>query len=478
MSAQAWIPARPGRAALPLTVGAAVALLAGCSYRMDRVENPVQMPVAWDFQEATGSTATIQKQWWENFGSQILNGLIQEAQQANPSLIQLEERLKQAERTLSQNRDNLLPDLRLSTGLNKSYSGGNQVEESSRESTSSLALSSSHNVDLWGASAASFRAQVANYIGTQYDAEMTRIQTAAQVTRAYFSLLSVRTNVAIARENLAIAERLLRIFEARYENGVSRAFDLAQQTTQVLQQRAQLITSENQMRQTETALGILLGYTPQDFHLEGEPIEQLQVPEIAPWAPSELLLRRPDIAAAETDMAAAKANLAAARARLIPVTLSLSANGSQTGSPTELISLTDARTYSLSGALAIAESIFSFRQKRNSVLNAESAEYLALISYAQTIRSALKEIDDALATANTNRRTEEIQQQTLANSQRALELAELEYREGSANLQEVLDAQRSLFSAQNSIAQARLARLNSAVALYQALGGGWVPPAQ
>jgi outer membrane protein, multidrug efflux system len=243
----------------------------------------------------------------------------------------------------------------------------------------------------------------------------------------------------------------------------------------VLSQRSQLITQENQMRQAETALGLLLGQTPQEFHLDGEPIERLNVPEIAPWGPSELLLRRADIAGAELDMANARANLVIARASLIPVSLSLSANAANAGSQ-NLLDLSDVRTYSISGALSIAEGIFSFRQKRNAVLNAESNEYIALINYAQTIRTALKEIDDTLATAATNQRTEEIQRETLANTRRALELAELEYREGSANGQELLDAQRSLYSAEDSLSQSRLTRLNTAVQLYQALGGGWAPP--
>jgi multidrug efflux system outer membrane protein len=198
------------------------------------------------------------------------------------------------------------------------------------------------------------------------------------------------------------------------------------------------------------------------------------VPEIAPWAPAELLLRRPDMAAAELDMVAARANLAAARASLIPVSLTFNASGN-TGSQ-ELFQLTDARTFSIGGALSIAEGIFNFRQRRTNVLNAESNEYIALVNYAQTIRQALKEVDDTLATAVANQRSEETTRLTLANAQRSLQLAEVEFREGAANLQEVLDAQRSLYSAQDTLARSRLTRLNTAVNLYVALGGGWASP--
>jgi outer membrane protein, multidrug efflux system len=459
-----------------ITLAVSITLLAGCySYRVPREENPVKMPSAWDFQSTSGTATAVEAEWWKSFGSPVLNDLIAQALKDNPGIIATEERLKQAERTFEQNQDSLLPEVRLSTGLSAGYSDGNQRPGDFTESTSAVSLSSSYSVDLWGGTAARFRTQVAGFIGTQYDTQLARITLSAQIARAYFNLLSVRSRTDIARRNLEIAEQQLRIAQVRYDNGVLRQFDLTQQNTTVLSQRSTLITQENQMRQAETALGLLLGKTPQEFHLEGEPIEQLKVPDIAPWVPSELLLRRADIAGAELDMANARANLVIARASLIPVSLSLSANASNAGSQ-QLLKLSDVRTYSISSALSIAEGIFSFKQKRNAVLNAESNEYIALINYAQTIRTALKEIDDTLATAATNQRTEEIQRETLANTRRSFELVEVENREGTATGQELREAQRSLFSAEDSLAQSRLTRLNTAVQLYQALGGGWAPP--
>jgi outer membrane protein, multidrug efflux system len=465
----------------PLTVAAAVALLSGCySYRVQRVENPVKLPGAWDFQGVPGAPAVVSNkavdvEWWKAFGSPVLNDLIAQALKDNPNIIATEERLKQAERAYQQNKDALLPDPRLSSGLNVGYADGNQREGDFTESTSAITLSTSYSVDLWGSRAANFRTQTANFIGTQYDTQLARINLAAQVARAYFSLLGVRSRTDIARRNLVIAEDLLNMAQVRYDNDVLRQFDLTTQRTQMLQQRSQLITQENSMRQQETALGLLLGIAPQEFHLQGEPIESLKVPEIAPWVPAELLLRRADLAGAELDMANARANVAAVRAALIPVTLSLSANASNSGSQ-ELFKLTDTRNFSLSGALSIAEGFFSFKQKRNNVLNAESNEYIALINYAQTIRTALKEVDDLLASAATNQRSEEIQVQTTDNSRTALRLAELEYREGSANGQELRTAQRDLYTAEDNLSQSRLTRLNTAVQLFQALGGGWAPP--
>jgi NodT family efflux transporter outer membrane factor (OMF) lipoprotein len=458
-------------------VSAAVAatLLAGCSYNVKDVANPVTMPAAWDATVSASTNEAVPTEWWRTFNSPVLDGLIEQALRDSPTLIAAEERLKQAERNFARSRDDLFPELSLSASTRRTYSGGNQAPEVTTDSTS-VGLSTSYSVDMFGIQAARYRTQVATFIGTKYDTDLARITLAQNVARAYFNLLGVRSRVEVARRNLVIAEDLLRIQEARYREGVATEFTFRQQTTQVQQQRTQLIPLENQMRAAETALGLLLGITPQEFRIVGEPIEALTVPEIAPWVPSELLLRRPDMAAAELDMANASANLYIARASLIPVTLTLNGSGN-TGSQ-ELFSLTDSRTWSAGGVLSIAEGIFNFRQRRTNVLNAESNEYIALVNYAQTIRQALKDVDDTLATAEANLRSEESTRETLANAQRALELAEVELREGAANRQEVLDAQRSLFSAEDSLVQARLTRLNTAVGLYVALGGGWSLPEQ
>jgi multidrug efflux system outer membrane protein len=470
----------------PLTVAVAVALLSGCySYRIQHVDNPVKLPPAWDARISENAQPGVAKDWWKGFHSKVLEDLIADAQRNNPGIIGTEERLKQAERSFQTTRDGLFPDLSLSAGVNKGLSGsvgtkdtvlpngtvipGNDNARATQ--STSLGLSSSYTVDLWGATAARYRTNLANFIGTKYDVDLARIQLSANIARSYFNLLQVRSSVAVARENLAIAERILRITQARYDNDLLRRFDLTQQEITVQQQRNALIPRETQMRQAETALALLLGRTPQEFHIEGEPIEQITVPEIAPWLPSELLLRRPDMAGAELDMTVAKANVAVARAALIPVSLTISASANK--STQELLTLTDPTTYSLSGALRIAESIFGHRSRKIAVINAKSNEYIAMINYAQTIRTALKEVDDALAAVVSAQLTEESNQRTLVQTRRALELAELEFREGSGSRQELLDAQRSLFSAQDSVSSARVSRLNAALTLYVALGGGW-----
>jgi len=457
---------------------AGVTLLAGCSFRMDPVENPVKLPVTWDAAPTAGAIAAqgeaLPRDWWNKFDSPALSKLIDEALAGNPSLKIAEERLRQAERALSTTRDSLLPDLSVNASSSRTRSGGTGLSDTIRSSTT-VNGQLRYDVDLWGGGAASLRASKASLASTRYDLDRSRLALSANVATQYFQLLSIRARVAIARDNLSVAERVLRIVDARYRNGVARQLDLTQQTTSVLQQRTNLIPLEAQERQTETALGLLLGRVPQEFHVDGETFERITVPEVQPWLPSELLLRRPDVAIAEANLSAAHANIAVARANLLPGAISLTAGGGLASS--QLLALTDpTRSFSLSGVLSIAESIFGFRARKAQVENAHSSEFISLMNYATAIRTALKDVDDSLANAQTDLRREESQRATLEQAQRALSQAELLYREGSGDLQSVLDAQRTQFSAQDQLSQIRLARLNSALDLYVALGGGWSAP--
>jgi NodT family efflux transporter outer membrane factor (OMF) lipoprotein len=440
---------------------------------MERVDNPVALPVSWD--STAPATAPLPAQdWWTRFESPELARLIEAALQDNPTLQVAQERLGQAERALGVARDDLLPDLTVNGSTSPSRSGATGVPDATQEATS-VSGQLRYDVDMWGGNAANLRGARASLAATRYDLDAARLTLSANVATTYFQLLSIRDRVSVARENLAVAERLLRIVDARYRNGVARALDLSQQTTAVLQQRTNLIPLEAQMRQTETALALLLGQVPQGFAVTGEDFEQIAVPETAAFLPADLLLRRPDLAAAEADLAGAQADIGVARANLLPGAIAFTAGRGY--STPELLSLADPlRTNVISGSLSIVESIFGFRAKRAQLLNARSAQRIALTNYASAIRTALKDVDDSIANTQTDLRREESQRAVLEQAQRALRLAETEYREGSGDLQSVLEAQRTQFSAEDQLSQIRLSRLNSALDLYVALGGGWTRP--
>ena len=311
-------------------------------------------------------------------------------------------------------------------------------------------------------------------MATRFDYDAARLSISASVATAWFQVLALQERLDIARRNLATAERVLRVVQARYDNGAASALDLSQQRTTVLNQRKAIEPLEVQLRQTRSALAILLGRNPQagptpDGAGGIERLGALQVPTADAGLPSELLLRRPDLAASEARLAAAAANIAAARAALLPG-ISLSA-GAGVGSAALLALADTTRTLSISAS--VLQKIFDGGRLRADVDIQRSRQRELVESHRRAILAALKEVEDALANGVRDTNQEAAEREILAEAERSLRLAELRYREGADGLLTVLLAQRTLFASQDQLALTRLARLTAAVNLYKALGGGW-----
>ncbi|MDR1228504.1 MAG: efflux transporter outer membrane subunit [Azoarcus sp.] len=452
----------------------AVFFTTGCSFVGPVAHPDLALPSQWS-ETAPGDSAAppSSPDWWRSFGSPQLDALIADAFDGSPDLRAQAERVIQAELTLRATNSSLFPGLSLSgnSGWSRSASGGSASTVEEHKNTS-LGLSSSYELDLWGRVAASIASDKAKLTASRHDYDSARLSLAASVASTYFQYLAGFERLTIARENLAIAERVFKVVEARYRNGAASSLDLSRQKTTVLSQRAQIGPLEVQVRQTRSALDILRGHPPGADPLSQQsaaPIAMLNIPGIGPGLPSELLLRRPDIASAEAQLAAAAANIGVARAELFP-RISLSASGNLASG--FLLSLADpSSSVSLTGALA--QTIFDAGRLNALVDSARSRERELLETYRKVILTSLKEVEDALSNTARDANQEEAQIQILAEAERSLHLAELRYREGADDLLSVLEAQRTRFSVQDQLAQLRLARLTDAVDLYKALGGGW-----
>lgn len=409
------------------------------------------------------ASAPLPDAWWQAFGSPQLDALIAEAMATAPDLRIQAERVVQAELALRQAGASLLPGLNLSSG-----SGTRNVDGNESGSTD-LSLGASYELDLWGRIAAGVDASRANLAATRFDRDAARLSISASVATTWFQTLALQEREDIARENLTIAERVLRVVQARYDNGAASALELSQQRSTVLNQRKAIEPLEVQLRQTRSALAILLGRNPQAAPPGDGRLASLQVPAIDAGLPAELLLRRPDLAASEAALAAAAANVAAARAALLPgIGLTAGASLGSAG----LLSLADT-TRTLSVSASLLQKIFDGGRLRADVDIQRSRQRELVETHRRAILVALKEVEDALADSARDARQEDAQGEILAEARRSLRLAELRYREGADSLLAVLDAQRALFAAQDQLAVLRLARLTDAVALYKALGGGW-----
>ena len=472
------LPFRPPMPASPLrTLPAmlAVALAAGgCALPITHPGAPLDIPATWDEAAANERAAgSIDAEWWRQFGSAELDALVERALAGSPDLAVATERVLQAEIAARSARASLFPtvDLRLDT----STTGSRDSDGSSNSRGSQASLGINYEIDVWGSNIARYEGSRHSLAATRYDYEATRLSLVAGVVNAYTQILSQRARLDIARENLAIAERLFRIVEARYRNGAASALDLSRQRGTVLAQRDAILPLEVTERQLLRALAILVGSTPVGFDIAGRNLDPLAIPDVTPFVPAELLVRRPDLAAAEAQLAAADANITVARAALFPLKLSLSASGGLSSGEFGLLNLSNPVS---SGTLAISllQSIFDGGRLRGAVETSESQRRQVLENYRKAVLTALKEVDDAAANAERSQQQEASQLAIRAEYERALRLSELRYREGSDDLSSLLDAQRSLFSVQDSIVQQRLSRLNAAVDLYKVLGGGWIMP--
>lgn len=445
----------------------AIVMLTGCALSEPMLRPQMDLPAQWDSATAVAddSQAALSASWWHSFASPQLDTLIAEAHAQAPELRMQAERVIQAELALRSAGASLLPSLALSG------SSGAQNRDGSETRSTGLNLAASYELDLWGRLAATRDSAAAGLQASRFDYDAARLSLSAAVANAWFLQLALDERTVIAQRNLDIAERVLRVVDARYRNGAASALDLSQQRSTVLAQRATLETLRLQQRQAGFALALLRGRAPQDNPLADETLAALQVPDIAPGLPSALLLRRPDLAAGEASLAAAAANVAAARAALLPA-FSLSAGGGVASA--SLFSLADP-THTLSLTASVLQTIFDGGRLAAQADIQRSRQRELVENQRRAILLALKEVEDALSQAERDRRQETMQREIRAEAERSLRLAELRYREGADSLLVVLDAQRSLFAAEDQLAQLRLSRLSAAVALYKALGGGWAP---
>jgi outer membrane protein, multidrug efflux system len=450
-----------------LAVAVAVALC-GCAATQSPQAPAPAMPPGWAESGAPDQVALTQD-WWRGFGSEELSGLIEAALRASPDMVIAEEHVRQAEAQARIAGASLFPGLNFGAATARRETrpaGGTWTTIDG----SSGALSASYEIDLWGRNASGLRSAESSLRASRYDLETVRLTLLSGVAGGYFQLLSLRGRLVIARENLAIAERVFKVVDARVRNGAASKLDLARQQAAVLALRASLAPLELQERQTLYALAILAGRTPEGFSAAGMSVDALVVPSVAPGLPAELLVRRPDLASSEAQLAAANADVAAARAALLPA---ISLTGSAGLASTVLVNFLHAPTAALSLGASLLQPIFDGGRLRAQVDVAASRERELVENYRKSILAALADVESALAAAGRTADQETLQALVVEQARIALRLAEIRYREGVDDLLTLLDAQRTLFQAEDGLAQIRLARLQASIGLYKALGGGW-----
>jgi multidrug efflux system outer membrane protein len=447
--------------------GLACLVLAGCASRAPIAEAPpaVDLPAGWTAAGASNA-AWPDQDWWRRFGSDELTRLVDEGQSSNLELAGALARLRQAEAGARIAGVALLPNASFYTGTGRSAPLNNGSGSSYVDSS----LQVSYEVDFWGKNKASVASAQASLDANRFDRQTVALTVTSGIVSTYLQVLSLHDRLAVARGHVVRAERVLALVEAQKHAGAASTLDLARQRSAVAQQKAGIPDLQQQAREAQSALAILLGQAPQTFSIAEAGLDTVTLPEVSPGLPSELLARRPDIGRAEANLAAANADVAVARANLLPNIHLTGALGMQSSA---LVSLLNAPNMVASVAASLTAPIFDGGRLKQERERAIARKQELVEAYRATVMAALSEVDTALGQIRSLDDQRRLKMTELEQARQAYDLAEIRYKFGAEEFTTVLDTQRALADVQNDMGMLKLRRLQATVSLYKALGGGW-----
>ena len=469
-----------------LSVLAAALLMAGCSV-MPAYERPLA-PVATDwpaFGPAAanpGSASTVPAagdlEWQSFFSDPQLRLLVDASLRNNRDLRVAVLNIEQARAQFQIRSADQFPSIGAAVSGSR-VPARNSKGDSFISSTYTARLAvTEYEIDFFGR-VASLKAQaLAQYLATEEGRKTTQIGLISNVANTYLSLLADEDLLAITRQTLATREQSFRLSKLRFDNGVTSELELRQAESLSEAARVALAQQVRQRALNQNALTLLVGQP-----LTGELALMLSdgktlanaplMGDVPAGLPSDLLVRRPDIRQSEQLLIAANANIGAARAAFFP-RISLTANiGSASSHLTDLFK---SGSYGWSLAPQLLLPIFDAGRNTAGLGSANAGRDIAIAQYEKSIQNAFREVADALAARATLGEQFRAQQAQVNAESIRFKLADLRYQNGISSYLDVLDAQRSLFTVQQSLVQTRLAQLQSQVTLYKTLGGGWKNP--
>lgn len=452
----------------PVSLAVLALALAGCSTPPPKALKEADLPAAFTAPVTKDSQVWPSTDWWLGFKNEELTALVTRARIENLDLAVATARVLQAQAQAGITRADLFPNIGLDAGASQKgvKAPGTWVTTNSYN----VGLTASYELDFWGLARNNLRAANASLRSAEYTQQLVALTITADTANAYFTVLAFRERLTIARDNLESARRVLTITEAKTANGILSNLELSQQRAAVLTVEAALPLLEQQERKARYALALLLGMAPEGFDVKGESLTGISAPDVQPGVPSELLARRPDVAAAEANLASAHASVDAARALYFPQIGLTGAGGFASAALGSLFNPAS-MLYSVAGSLF--QTIFDGGRiaSQNDLARGRQQELVA--TYRKTVLSAFIDAESALGDVSSFREQDRLRTLQVAAAQEAYRISELQYREGITDLLAVLQSQQTLFTAQDTLVQVRLAALQSKVGLYRALGGGW-----
>ena len=472
---------RRGRLLLALSVSTA---LSSCAVGPDYVRPSTDMPAA--FKEAAGSgwkqasprDHESRGNWWEAFGDPLLNSLQEQVNISNQTIAQAEARVRQAQAVVEAAGSGMVPTVNLGLSTTRSRASATTVATPSSVPVSrgvvvnhNLPLTASWEPDLWGSIRRTVESDVAAAQASKADLEAARLLAQATLAQNYFLLRTLDAQQSLFETSIDSYRKSLQLVQNQYNAGIVSKSDLVQAQVQLQTAQAQMIDLGVQRSQLEHAIATLIGKPPSDFSIARASLAAAP-PEVPPALPSDLLERRPDIAAAERRVAQANAQIGVATAAFFPaLTLSASA-GFQSATMAQWLTA-PSRFWSFGPALA--QTIFDGGLRRAQSAQAMAAYDLNVAAYRQVVLTGIQEVEDNLAALRILEEESRVQGEALRLARQSVVLTLNQYKAGTVSYLNVVTVQNTALTSERAAVTLLNQRLAASVLLIKALGGSWNP---
>ena len=467
---------------LPALMGLVVCVFAaGCTVgpKYQRATAPV--PAKWDvsepWREGAPKDAVAKGEWWSVFHDDELSAFEKQALDANQTIKISAAHLEQARASASLQIATQFPTLSTAPSAQRQRISGNRPPNSSTilvtspvtQNSYTLPFTAGYEVDLFGQRRRSIEAAQASYQASAADLENVRLVITAELAGDYFTLRQLDTELGILNRTVETLQKGLQLVDSRHKGGVASGLDVAEEETLLNTTRTQAILLQQQRKQLEDAIAVLLGKPAPDFHLPPREFNA-EPPALDAGLPSDLLERRPDIAEAERQMAVANAQIGIARAAYFP-SLNLFGNGGwQAADVAKLLNVQS--TFWAVGA-NVAQEIFTGGSRRAQTQFAKAGYDVSVAAYRDTVLNAFREVQDDVTGLTVLDQASRSQQQAVDAAQRTLNISTERYTGGLVNYLDVVTAQQNLLNNEQQLAAIRGQRLVTSVLLIKAMGGRW-----
>ena len=454
--------------------------VAGCTvgpkYQRPSAPVPAKWEVAAPWRESAPKDGLSKGEWWSVFQNAELNALEKETLDANQTISVATARLEQARASAALQIATQFPTLAAAPQAERQRLSGNRPSNFNvpaiapvTQNTFTLPFTVNYEADLFGRRRRNIEAARASYQASAADLENVRLVITAELAGDYFTLRQIDTELGILNRTVETLQKGLQLVESRHTGGLASGLDVAEEETLLNTTKTQAVLLQQQRKQLEDAIAVLLGKPAPDFHLAPKELNA-EPPALDAGLPSDLLERRPDIAEGERQMAVANAQIGIARAAYFP-SLNLFANGGwQAADIAKLLNVQS--TIWAVGANA-AEAIFTGGSRRAQSQLAKAGYDATVASYRDTVLNAFREVQDDVTGLTVLDQAFHSQQQAVDSSRRTLDIATSRYVGGLVNYLDVVNAQQNLLNNEQELAVIQGQRLATSVLLIKALGGGW-----